>query len=205
VALLSWRPINFDRWLYLAEATCGTARVQASCAPAHLYHRPRPRPAGRFSDRGSGGRRARRVIAAEVRLSARYAAVTLVLAGFLAASALAGRFLGAAASRPAAVALLLTISMRDFAIAAGLTTAAFGPAAAPLGLYGILVLAWGTAAAGVLRQRQNDGPSRRLTFTRPADAQPSASAHVAVVSVLVSFTSRLPRDHWGRFDGTDFV
>jgi predicted Na+-dependent transporter len=54
--------------------------------------------------------------------------------------------------------VLLTISMRDFAIAAGLADAAFGPAAAaPLGLYGILVLAWGTAAAGFLRRRQAAG------------------------------------------------
>jgi hypothetical protein len=44
--------------------------------------------------------------------------------------------------------------MRDFAIAAGLATAAFGPeAAAPLGLYGIAVLVWGTGAAGFLRAR----------------------------------------------------
>ena len=44
--------------------------------------------------------------------------------------------------------------MRDFAIAAGLAAAAFGPAAAaPLGLYGIAVLIWGTAVAGILRQR----------------------------------------------------
>jgi hypothetical protein len=51
-------------------------------------------------------------------------------------------------------ALLLTISMRDFAIAAGLATAAFGPrASAPLGLYGIMVLAWGTGCAGFLRAR----------------------------------------------------
>jgi hypothetical protein len=42
--------------------------------------------------------------------------------------------------------------MRDFAIAAALAAAAFGPeSAAPLGLYGILVLLWGTAAAGHLR------------------------------------------------------
>ena len=52
-----------------------------------------------------------------------------------------------------ASALLLTTSMRDFAIAAGLAAAAFGAAAAPLGLYGILVLVWGTAAAGALRRR----------------------------------------------------
>ena len=44
--------------------------------------------------------------------------------------------------------------MRDFAIAAALAAAAFGPAAAaPLGLYGVAVLVWGTAAAGYLRAR----------------------------------------------------
>ena len=44
--------------------------------------------------------------------------------------------------------------MRDFAIAAALAAAAFGPqAAAPLGLYGIAVLIWGTATAGGLRRR----------------------------------------------------
>ena len=94
------------------------------------------------------------LIAAEVHLSARYAAVAGALAVFLVCSAVIGRLLGLRASRPAAAALLLTTSMRDFAIAAGLATAAFGPAAAaPLGLYGILVLVWGTAVAGVLRQR----------------------------------------------------
>jgi hypothetical protein len=30
VTLLSWRPVNFDRWLGLAGATSGTATVQAS-------------------------------------------------------------------------------------------------------------------------------------------------------------------------------
>ena len=93
------------------------------------------------------------LIAAEVRLSAAYIAVTAALVVFLACSAVAGRLLGLRAARPAATALLLTTSMRDFAIAAGLATAAFGPAAAaPLGLYGILVLVWGTAVAGFLRR-----------------------------------------------------
>ena len=95
------------------------------------------------------------LIAAEVHLSGRYLAVALALAAFLAGSALVGVLLGYRASRSRAAALLLTTSMRDFAIAAGLAAAAFGPAAAaPLGLYGILVLVWGTAAAGRLRQRQ---------------------------------------------------
>ena len=95
------------------------------------------------------------LIAAEVHLSGRYLAVAAALAAFLAGSALVGLLLGYRAARSRAAALLLTTSMRDFAIAAGLAAAAFGPAAAaPLGLYGILVLVWGTAAAGRLRQRQ---------------------------------------------------
>lgn len=95
------------------------------------------------------------LIAAEVHLSARYLPVAGALIVFLAGSALAGRLLGARIRRPAAVAVLLTTSMRDFAIAAGLAAAVFGPAAAaPLGLYGVLVLIWGTAVAGVLRHRR---------------------------------------------------
>lgn len=97
------------------------------------------------------------LIAAQVRLSPRYAAVAGALALFVAVSALVGRLLGAREGPPVAAALLLTTSMRDFAIAAGLAAAAFGPAAAaPLGLYGIFVLAWGTAAAGLLRRRSNE-------------------------------------------------
>lgn len=94
------------------------------------------------------------LVAAEVRLSAAYGAVAVALALFLAGSAAAGRALGARSPRPAGAALLLTTSMRDFAIAAALAAAAFGPAAAaPLGLYGVAVLIWGTAAAGALRAR----------------------------------------------------
>jgi BASS family bile acid:Na+ symporter len=94
------------------------------------------------------------LVAAEVRLSASYGAVAAALALFLAGSAVAGHLLGARYSRPAGAALLLTTSMRDFAIAAALAAAAFGPAAAaPLGLYGVAVLVWGTAAAGFLRAR----------------------------------------------------
>jgi len=109
------------------------------------------------------------LIAAEVRLSARYAAVAVALVAFLAGSAVLGRLLGARSRRPAAVALLLTTSMRDFAIAAGLATAAFGPAAAaPLGLYGILVLVWGTAVAGLVRRGRGaaaSGPGQRVMST----------------------------------------
>jgi predicted Na+-dependent transporter len=94
------------------------------------------------------------LVAAEVHLSASYAAVAGALALFLGASAVLGWALGARSARPTGSALLLTTSMRDFAIAAALAAAAFGPqAAAPLGLYGIAVLIWGTAAAGALRAR----------------------------------------------------
>jgi predicted Na+-dependent transporter len=104
------------------------------------------------------------LIASEVHLSAGYATVAAALVVFLLASAAVGRVLGLRVPRPEAAALLLTTSMRDFAIAAGLATAAFGPpAAAPLGLYGILVLVWGTAAAGTLRRR----PPSAATRPRP--------------------------------------
>jgi BASS family bile acid:Na+ symporter len=94
------------------------------------------------------------VIASEVHLSVRYVAVAGALVVFVAASAGVGRLIGIGADRSVATAVLLTTSMRDFAIAAGLAAAAFGAAAAaPLGLYGIIVLVWGTAAAGVLRRR----------------------------------------------------
>jgi predicted Na+-dependent transporter len=94
------------------------------------------------------------LVAAEVHLSAGYAAVAGALVLFLAATAVIGRVLGVRSPRPTGSALLLTTSMRDFAIAAALAAAAFGPqAAAPLGLYGIAVLIWGTACAGALRAR----------------------------------------------------
>jgi predicted Na+-dependent transporter len=118
------------------------------------------RPVGPGTERAAGGVATLTVaalvalIAAEVHLSARYLGVALALVLFLAGSAVVGWLLGLGAARPTGSAVLLTTSMRDFAIAAGLAAAAFGPAAAaPLGLYGIMVLVWGTAVAGVLRRR----------------------------------------------------
>ena len=106
------------------------------------------------------------LVAAEVRLSAGYAAVAAALALFLVASAVVGRLLGTRSAPGAGSALLLTTSMRDFAIAAALAAAAFGPrAAAPLGLYGVAVLVWGTAAAGILRGRA----ARQAAVSYPTD------------------------------------
>lgn len=94
------------------------------------------------------------LIAAEIHFSLGYVAVGGSLVLFLAASVLLGRLIGSSSPRPTAASILLTTSMRDFAIAAGLAAAAFGAAAAaPLGLYGVLVLLWGTGAAGWLRGR----------------------------------------------------
>ena len=94
------------------------------------------------------------LIAAQVHLGLDYFSVLGASLLFLAATAALGWALGLRAPPSASVALLLTTSMRDFAIAAGLASAAFGAAAAaPLGLYGIVVLVWGTAVAGALRKR----------------------------------------------------
>jgi predicted Na+-dependent transporter len=94
------------------------------------------------------------LVAAQVHLGTAYLAVLVAIVIIILVSAAIGVALGRTTSRPRATSLLLTISMRDFAIAAALAAAAFGTAAAaPLGLYGVLVLGWGTAAAGRLRAK----------------------------------------------------
>jgi predicted Na+-dependent transporter len=94
------------------------------------------------------------LIAAEVHLSRHYLPILVAVVVFVVASALVGWTLGTLSTGPAAKAVLLTTSMRDFAIAAALASAAFGPAAAaPLGVYGIAVLLWGTGSAGFMRSR----------------------------------------------------
>ena len=66
--------------------------------------------------------------------------------------------------------MLLPVAMRDFAVAAGIATAAFGPAAAaPLGAYGVLVLLAGSLAAIIARRR----PAAGGTSPESATAYPS--------------------------------
>jgi predicted Na+-dependent transporter len=94
------------------------------------------------------------LVASEVHFTRSYVAVLVAVVAFVVASAGVGLLVGRGGTLRAREALLLTLSMRDFAIAAGLATAAFGPdAAAPLGLYGITVLIWGTGGAGFMRAR----------------------------------------------------
>ena len=101
------------------------------------------------------------LVAAQVHIGTAYVGVLLAILVVVGASALLGVGLGRTATREGAISLLLTTSMRDFAIAAGLATSAFGPAAAaPLGLYGVVVILWGTGAAGLLRSRSGPPPPR---------------------------------------------
>ena len=95
------------------------------------------------------------LVAGQAHPDARYLRAGLALLLFLAGSTLAGAAVGLGLPRSPAVSLLLPVAMRDFAIAAGIATAAFGPAAAaPLGIYGILVLLFGAAVARLVRPRR---------------------------------------------------
>jgi predicted Na+-dependent transporter len=99
------------------------------------------------------------LVAGQVHFGVAYVGVLFAVLIIVAASALMGIGIGRTASREEFTSLLLTTSMRDFAIAAGLAASAFGPAAAaPLGLYGVVVIIWGTGTAGFLRSRAR--PSR---------------------------------------------
>ncbi|MHB1783055.1 MAG: bile acid:sodium symporter [Acidimicrobiales bacterium] len=86
-------------------------------------------------------------VASEVELRAAYAIVTVALAAFLAGAAGLGRLLSWGLPPQAEPGVLLPVAMRDFAVAAGIATAAFGPSATgPLGIYGFLVLLFGAGA-----------------------------------------------------------
>lgn len=89
-------------------------------------------------------------VASQITLQPSYLAVTLALLAFLAGSAALGWLLTIGQSPPRRIALALPIMMRDFAIAAGIAATAYGPAAAaPLGIYGVLVLLAGTVATRI--------------------------------------------------------
>ncbi|WP_088312788.1 hypothetical protein [Kineosporia sp. R_H_3] len=88
------------------------------------------------------------LVAGQIELSRQYLMVAAALLLFLVGSTALGLLLSAGLPAPEQVALTLPVGMRDFAIAAGIATQAFGDAAAaPLGLYGLLVLLLGAAAA----------------------------------------------------------
>jgi BASS family bile acid:Na+ symporter len=104
------------------------------------------------------------LVAAQVNLATTYVAVFAAIVIIIGVSAGLGLALGRATTTDLSIPLLLTSSMRDFAIAAGLASTAFGAsAAAPLGLYGVLVIVWGTAIAGRLRAKNASAPQRKFT------------------------------------------
>jgi predicted Na+-dependent transporter len=99
------------------------------------------------------------LVSAQVRLSAAYGMLVAVLVVLIVASAAIGLLLSWRLESPAATAVVLNVSMRDFAVASGIAAAAFGPAAtAPLGIYGVLVMAGGALVARTVNRRR-----RRVT------------------------------------------
>ncbi|GAC1517693.1 MAG: hypothetical protein NVS1B12_05050 [Acidimicrobiales bacterium] len=114
------------------------------------------------------------LVASNVNLSVSYIAVAVALLLFVGGSAVLGVALGCRAPTPIATALLLTTSMRDFAVAAAIAVAAFGAAsAAPLGLYGVIAIGWGMAVATVgSSKRQTSRTAPRPDPTRPGPSVP---------------------------------
>lgn len=111
------------------------------------------------------------LVASQVMLTSAYLAVAGALLLFLGGSAVLGKLLGLRAPAPVATALLLTTSMRDFAIAAGIAVAAFGAtAAAPLGLYGVIVITWGMAVATMRSRRGRPRPAEPPPAGQPKPA-----------------------------------
>ena len=93
-------------------------------------------------------------VASELRLQASDGRLVAALLLYLAGSAGLGWLLGAGSPAAQRTAVLLPTAMRDFAVAAGIAASAFGArAAAPLGVYGILVLVLGTVAVRLIRRR----------------------------------------------------
>src|SRR5208282_3435536 len=94
-------------------------------------------------------------VASQLQLRASDARVLLALLAYLAGGVILGWLLAIGASPGRRTAIVLPTAMRDFAVAAGIATSAFGAAAAaPLGIYGLLVLIFGTAAVYATRQRR---------------------------------------------------
>ena len=100
-------------------------------------------------------------IASQLRLHAADGLVAGALLAFLAGSSALGWLLARGAPAGQRVAVVLPTAMRDFAVAAGIASSAFGvAAAAPLGIYGVMVLVFGAVAVRLARRRQSrHGPA----------------------------------------------
>ena len=94
-------------------------------------------------------------VASQLHLRASDARVLLALLAYLAGGVILGALLAIGAPPAQRTAIVLPTAMRDFAVAAGIAASAFGAAAAaPLGIYGLLVLIFGSVAVYAARPRQ---------------------------------------------------
>jgi predicted Na+-dependent transporter len=95
-------------------------------------------------------------VASQLQLRASDARVLLALLVYLVGGVILGRLLAIGGPPAQRTAIVLPTAMRDFAVAAGIAVSAFGAAAAaPLGIYGLLVLIVGSAAVYVARRRRS--------------------------------------------------
>jgi predicted Na+-dependent transporter len=93
-------------------------------------------------------------VASQLRLGASDLRAVAALLAYIAGGMVLGWLLAIGAPAGQRTAIVLPTAMRDFAVAAGIAASAFGAAAvALLGLYGLLVLIFGTAAAYAVRRR----------------------------------------------------
>ncbi len=93
------------------------------------------------------------LVATQVTLDATFGRVLLALLVFLVGGVVVGVAVSRTVSPSDRSAVVLSVSMRDFAVASGIAAAAFGPAAAaPLGLYGVIVMIWGSVLVTIQRQ-----------------------------------------------------
>jgi predicted Na+-dependent transporter len=118
-------------------------------------------------------------VASQLHLRASDARVLLALLAYLAGGVILGWLLAIGAPPGQRTAIVLPTAMRDFAVAAGIAASAFGAAAAaPLGIYGLLVLIFGTAAVYAARPRKpRPGPR-----PQPPDVRLSGSSANFVVA-----------------------
>jgi predicted Na+-dependent transporter len=92
-------------------------------------------------------------ISSELRLHASDGRVALALLAFLAGAGVLGWLLARGAPPARRTAVILPTTMRDFAVAAGIAASAFGiAAAAPLGIYGVMVLVFGAITVSKSRR-----------------------------------------------------
>jgi len=93
-------------------------------------------------------------VASQLRLHPEDGLVAGALLAFLAGASVLGWLLALGAPEAQRVAVVLPTAMRDFAVAAGIAASAFGvAAAAPLGIYGVMVLVFGAIAVRLSKRR----------------------------------------------------